>query len=292
MNIVEAYVEQFGFFYVMFTSIDHKLLKEVVYNLSNDFNAQFIDAFSIMENVEDIDKERLSELLSGRNPVKFIIAPIFPSRFTKVRISFHINLSLNDTLISTRNIKRDLVNLENTYKNDSLIHKYFNVSKYTNDNKKLDDDIFNILIKRINKKLDDGDYEDKLKQDDFKEFKTEKIVSKRYDHNKKEEYLEEKNKKVDEKIFEDMDDSVPSESIDEDKYVKTEDVNSDDEKDEYGDNILLPTKDFSDLDVFDRHYQYYEGGGYISGTREIKHEYGISGKRLIKKNEIKRRLKK
>lgn len=291
MNIVEAYIEQFEFFYVMFTSVDHKLLKEVVYNLSDDFNAQFIDAYPIMTNVEDIDHQRLHELLSGKNPVKFIIAPVFPSRFTKVKSSFHINLSLNETLISTRNIDRSLMDLENKYKTDSIIQKYFNVAKYKDDNKKLEDDIFNILIKRINKKLDNGNYEEKLKNEDFKEFKTEKIVSKKYDHDKKEEYLEEKNKKVDEKIFEDMDDSEPSESIEEDKYVKTEDVNSDDEKDEYGDNILFPTKDFSDLDSYDRHYQYYHGG-YISGTREINREYGISGKRVIKKNEIKRRLKK
>ena len=100
------------------TTLSKNLTKVLVESASW---SQFIDAFSIMENVEDIDKERLSELLSGRNPVKFIIAPIFPSRFTKVRISFHINLSLNDTLISTRNIKRDLVNIENTYKKDSLI---------------------------------------------------------------------------------------------------------------------------------------------------------------------------
>ena len=291
MNIVEAYIEQFEFFYVMFTSVDHKLLKEVVYNLSDDFNAQFIDAYPIMTNVEDIDHQRLHELLSGKNPVKFIIAPVFPSRFTKVKSSFHINLSLNETLISTRNIDRSLIDLENKYKTNSIIQKYFNVAKYKDDNKKLEDDIFNILIKRINKKLDNGNYEEKLKNEDFKEFKTEKIVSKKYDHDKKEEYLEEKNKKVDEKIFEDMDDSEPSESIEEDKYVKTEDVNSDDEKDEYGDNILFPTKDFSDLDSYDRHYQYYHGG-YISGTREINREYGISGKRVIKKNEIKRRLKK
>tara|TARA_B100000902_G_scaffold399010_1_gene467955 strand:+ start:1300 stop:2175 length:876 start_codon:yes stop_codon:yes gene_type:complete len=291
MNIVEAYIEQFGFFYVIFTSTDHKLLKEVVYNLSDDFNAQFIDAYPIMINVEDIDHQRLNELLSGKNPVKFIIAPVFPSRYTKVKSSFHINLSLNETLISRRNIDRSLVDLENKYKDESIIQKYYNIAKYKDDNKKLEDDIFNILIKRINKKLDDGNYEVKLKNEDFKEFKTEKIVSKKYDHDKKEEYLEEKNKKVDEKIFEEIEDSEPSESIEEDKYVETEDVNSDDEKDEYDDNILLPTKDFSDLEAFDRHYQYYHGG-YISGTREINREYGISGKRVIKKNEIKKRLKK
>ena len=55
MNIVEAYIQQLGFFYVIFTSVDHELLKEVVFNLSEDFNAQFVDAYPIMINVEDID---------------------------------------------------------------------------------------------------------------------------------------------------------------------------------------------------------------------------------------------
>ena len=95
MNIVEAYVKEYDFFYVMFTSVDYNLLKDIIYNLAQDFNAQFIDAYAIMENVEDIDKERLKELTSGRNPVKFIIAPVFPSRYTKLKVSRHINIALN-----------------------------------------------------------------------------------------------------------------------------------------------------------------------------------------------------
>lgn len=298
MNIVEAYVKEYEYFYVMFTSVDHKLLKDVIYNLAQEFNAQFVDAYAIMENVEDIDKERLKELISGRNPVKFIIAPVFPSRYTKLRVSFHINLSLNDTLISSKNIKKSLVDLERKYKNDeySVIHKYLNIAKYKDNIQKLEDDIFENIITRINKKLDDGGYQDKIKaqpvENSNKEFKKEKIISKRYDHDKKEEYLENKNEKIDEEIFNNIEDSETDDSPRENNYIETEDVNMDDELDEDGDNIFIPTKDFSDLDILDVYPQ--AGGlngvgivnnknGIINGIRMIKNEYGISGKRILKK---------
>ena len=125
-----------------------------------------------------------------------------------------------------------------------------------------------------------------------KEFKKEKIISKRYDHDKKEEYLENKNEKIDEEIFNNIEDSETDESPRENKYIETEDVNMDDELDEDGDNIFIPTKDFSDLDILDVYPQ--AGGlngigmvnnknGIINGIRMIKNEYGISGKRILKK---------
>ena len=43
MNILEAYVEQSGYFNVIFSSVDYELLKKVVLNLCKDFNAEFID---------------------------------------------------------------------------------------------------------------------------------------------------------------------------------------------------------------------------------------------------------
>jgi hypothetical protein len=275
MNIVEAYVEQFKYLNVIFTSVDYELLKEIIYNLALDFKAQFVDAYAIMTNIEDIDNERFKELVSGKNPIKFIICPVFPSNFTKIRSSFHVNLSLNEILISEKKINKELINMENKYKNDSIINKYFNVSKYKDNTKKLEDDIFNIILSRINKKLDNGNYEEKSKVDEYEEFKTEKHVSKPYDHYKKEEYLETKDNKFDEQMLEDLsDDSYTSM---EDNIIETEDVNMD----EYVD----PVKDFSDMDSFD---VYPQNGGLnkheIRGIRIIKKEYGISGKRILRKN--------
>lgn len=272
MNILEVYLEQLGFFFVIFTSVDYNLLKEVVFNLSADFGAEFIDAYPILENIEDVDHERLKELMSGRNLVKFIIAPIFPNKFTKIRASYHINLSLNDTLLSEKKIKQNLIEMENKYKVDSMVNKYINVSKYKKNIKKLEDDIFDIIIGRINKKLDDGNYEDKLNEKRNKKFKTERLAPNIYDENEKEEYLEQKDKKSDENIYQQIDDSLSDD--DTEKYIDVEDVNMDDEMD--------PLRDFSEMDAFE---VYNQNGGLkeIIGTRELKNEYGVTGIRFIKK---------
>tara|TARA_B100000242_G_C42906610_1_gene420417 strand:- start:3 stop:830 length:828 start_codon:yes stop_codon:yes gene_type:complete len=272
MNILEAYIEQLGFFFVVFTSVDYDLLKEIVFNLSNDFNAEFIDAYSILVNIEDVDHERLKELMSGRNLIKFIIAPVLPNKFTKIKTSFHINLSLNDTLISERGIKKNLVDMENKYKVDSMVNKYINVSKYKNKNKKLEDDIFDIIIGRINKKLDDGNYELKLNESRKKKFKNERLAPNIYEESEKEKYLEDKDEKFDENIYQQIDDSLIDD--DEESYVSLSDVNMDDE--------IYPMNDFSNLDAFEVYNQ--DGGlNEITGTRILKKEFGISGSRIIKK---------
>ena len=272
MNILEAYIEQLGFFFVVFTSVDYDLLKEIVFNLSNDFNAEFIDAYSILVNIEDVDHERLKELMSGRNLIKFIIVPVLPNKFTKIKTSFHINLSLNDTLISERGIKKNLVDMENKYKVDSMVNKYINVSKYKNKNKKLEDDIFDIIIGRINKKLDDGNYELKLNESRKKKFKNERLAPNIYEESEKEKYLEDKDEKFDENIYQQIDDSLIDD--DEESYVSLSDVNMDDE--------IYPMNDFSNLDAFEVYNQ--DGGlNEITGTRILKKEFGISGSRIIKK---------
>ena len=272
MNILEAYIEQLGFFFVVFTSVDYDLLKEIVFNLSNDFNAEFIDAYSILVNIEDVDHERLKELMSGRNLIKFIIAPVLPNKFTKIKTSFHINLSLNDTLISERGIKKNLVDMENKYKVDSMVNKYINVSKYKNKNKKIEDDIFDIIIGRINKKLDDGNYELKLNESRKKKFKNERLAPNIYEESEKEKYLEDKDEKFDENIYQQIDDSLIDD--DEESYVSLSDVNMDDE--------IYPMNDFSNLDAFEVYNQ--DGGlNEITGTRILKKEFGISGSRIIKK---------
>ena len=301
MNILEAYVDQSGYFNVIFSSVDYELLKEIILNLSQDFNAEFIDLFPIMTNMEDIDNDRVKELLSFRNPVKFIIVPVFPLKYIKVGVSYHINISLNYKLINERNINKDYVNLEAKYKEQSMINKYINLTKYVDDKKKLEDDIFNIIIYRIKKKLDDGKYEDRLKkekmsekeeenseekmiekeekdkkEEKLNEFKTEKLVSKSYDHDAKEEYLDKANEPVDNKILEDMDDtSDPLNNMSDN--VTLEDVNMDDEMD--------PVNDYSSMDAFEVYNHDQEGGirtNIIEGTRVLKRVYGVVGYRILR----------
>ena len=286
MNILEAYVEQLGYFNVIFSSVDYELLKKVVLNLSKDFNAEFIDLFPIMINMEDIDNDRVKELTNTENKVRFIIVPVFPMKYANVRVSYHINISLNFKLINDRNVKKEYVDLDLKYKDQAMVNKYMNLTKYVDNENKLEDDIFKVLISRITKKLDNGKYEDRVKSEEPKfekkehksdeEFKTEKIVSKRYDHDAKEEYLDKKNKSIDQDILNDVDDSTidPYKATSD---VELEDVNMDDE--------MIPTNDYSSMEPFEV-YNHDQSGGIrnniIIGKRILKKRLGVIGSRMLK----------
>ena len=43
MNILDAYVKEYGYFNVVFTSVDYELLREIVGNLARDFNAEILN---------------------------------------------------------------------------------------------------------------------------------------------------------------------------------------------------------------------------------------------------------
>lgn len=285
MNILEAYIEQLGYFNVIFSSVDYELLKKVVLNLSKDFNAEFIDLFPIMINMEDIDNDRVKELTNTENNVRFIIVPVFPLKYANVRVSYHINISLNFKLINDRNVKKEYVDLDLKYKDQAMVNKYMNFTKYVDNENKLEDDIFNVLISRITKKLDNGKYEDRVKSEKPKfekksnsdeEFKTEKIVSKRYDHDAKEAYLDKKNDSIDQDILNEVTDSTIDPYKDT-PSIELEDVNMDDE--------MIPTNDFSSMEPFDV-YNHDQSGGIrnniIIGKRILKKRLGIIGSRILK----------
>ncbi len=198
----------------------------------------------------------------------------------KVKASLHINLSLNKKMIEDREILSKLVDQEFVYKNFSRVNKYINVSKYSN-NTKLEDDIFNYIIEKVQKKLEKGKYMERIKNiqtestiesttelntDDSNtesEF-TEKLISKKYDHDKKEEYLEKKNRLLDKDIMDDIDiqDDIidPLDNINYINDVELEDINLDNE----------PTLDSTQ-------------GKMIVGTRKINKKFATVGKRILKK---------
>jgi len=300
MNILEAYIEQFGYLNIIFSSIDYELLKKVVLNLSQDFNAEFLDLFPIMINMEDIDNERVKQLTDTENQVRFIIVPVFPLKYVKLRVSYHINMSLNFKLITDKNIKKDYVELEQKYKDEAMINKYMNLSKYINNDSKLETDIFNVLITRITKKLDNGNYEDRLKteksdnkiskekikdnkiskekiKDPEEEFKTEKLVSKKQDQDAKEVYLENKNDPIDQEILTEVADSTIDPFEDINSKMTLDDVNMDDD--------IEPTNDYSGMEPFEV-YNHDQSGGIrkniIIGKRMIRDRLVVIGSRILK----------
>ena len=335
MSVIDAYIKEYGYLNIVLTSVDHKLLKEVAANLSKDFGSEVIDLFPITENLYDIDSNRAKELMEIENPMKIIIAPIFPTSKTsyepnsymneitkkklpyhmkihdmtggsnykatitnatripldfsrgqlKVKASLHINLSLNKKMIEERKISSKLVDQEFVYKNFSRVNKYINVSKYDS-NTKLEDDIFNYIIEKVQKKLEKGKYMERIKdiqtestiesitelntesiddsntESDF----TEKLISKKYDHDKKEEYLEKKNRFIDKDIMDDIDihDDIidPLDNTNYNSDVDLEDI----DVDEY----IEPTLDFSQ-------------GKMIIGTRKINKKFAKVGIRKLRK---------
>ena len=282
MNILEAYIQQYGFFNVLFSSVDYELLKKIVLNLSNDFNAEFIDLFPIMINIEDIDDNRVKDLTSTENKTRFIIVPTFPYKYVKIKTSFHINISLNYKLISERDIKKEYLDLEDKYKETTKVDKFINLSKYLDDTNKLENEIFNVLISRITKKLDNGNYQKRLKNSSSEstnntfssdDFTTDKLVSKKYNHDVKEKYLEKKNEIIDEDIMNEISDSEidPYEDI---NTIELEDVNMDDK--------IIPVNDYSSMEPFEIYNQ--DGGlNEIVGKRVIKKKIILFGKRKLNK---------
>ena len=291
MNILDAYIEQYGFFNVIFSSVDYDLLKELVLNLSKDFKAEFIDLFPIMINIEDIDNDRVKQMTGTENKTRFIIVPTFPYKYVKLKTSFHINISLNFKLISNRNIKKEYVDLENKYKESTMINKYFNLAKYLDDTKKLENEIFNTIISRIIKKLDNGNYEEKLKNSESldttelntesvstDDFTTDKLVSKKFNHDVKEKYLEKKNDSIDQEIM----NKISDESID-----PYEDINLIDSEDVNMDDKIVPKNDYSSMKPFETYNEEQNAifnEKMVLGKRIIKDSFLLIGKRkLLKK---------
>ena len=76
------------FLMLLFSSVDYELLKKIILNLSKDFNAEFIDLFPIMINMEDIDDDRVKDFNYTENKTRFIIVPVFPYKYVKIKSKF------------------------------------------------------------------------------------------------------------------------------------------------------------------------------------------------------------
>ena len=233
MNILDAYVKEYGYFTVVFSSVDEELLSEIVVNLAKDFKAEVINIFSIMQNIDDLDENRLLDLFKVKNKVRFVITSIFPSGFIKkpIMTSYHINISLNDKTKIEKGINMRLSELEAKYKDKTFVNKYLNLSKF-NSKYELESKIYDMLIERINLKLDKGTYKKKL---DEEKYGTEKYIRKPYDQDEKEKYLEEKNKYIDRDIMESTEeDSLLDDELSEKSLNETSERDS--SSSEYTDN--------------------------------------------------------
>jgi len=175
MNILQAYVIQKGKFVVVFSSPDENLLKNVIQNLADDFGALFINLFPYLKDMENIDNETISKFFNVDSNVIFVIGPAFPTYYIKnLKFNYHMSINLNNILLKERDVDKDVSKIYDEYssikysfkknkKNDEIrssITKTLNLSKFKNTTV-LEDEIFNILIEYIEKKLDGGKYLEK-----------------------------------------------------------------------------------------------------------------------------------
>lgn len=161
MNVLEAYIQQKKYLTIVISCFDVSLLKEIGNNLGLDFGAKVIDLTDKLKditseadiNIEDINNQDTND------SIKIIIAQIFPENFFSFRLNYHINISLNKTYIEENKIDQKLINLSKNFS--------YNVSKYLNfknfDSKTdIEDNIFDIIMNFIKKRLDNGKYSEKI----------------------------------------------------------------------------------------------------------------------------------
>lgn len=281
MNILEAYILQKKRLTIVISSLDLKSLKEIGENIANDLSATLIDLSDEMfvDKISDIDLKKVNSKDTD-NTIKIIICPFFPGNLFDIRINYHINISLNKTKISEKNIDERLINLNNEITDSLIINKFLNQHKYEN-NKKIEDDIFELIMKFIQKKLDNGKYSEKVKLSEkvnlSKTIKDEDendndIVGKKL----KEMESNPKNNKIDDDIMEDIElssqDPLSDSNISE---ISVEDINID--------NDLTPVKEFTDTSAFYEEEIDSQYGGIINKLTESVSEFLIE---KITKNQV------
>ena len=127
-----------------------------------------------------------------------------------------MNISLNRNLLEEKKIDHKLINLNNETMKSVRINKFLNLHKY-NDNKSLEDNIFNIIMEFIKKNLDDGKYLERIKNIEN---------DNRDEYDKMEDNHQ--NNELDKKIMEDIEESITDPLTDSDiSKISMEDIDED-----------------------------------------------------------------
>ena len=194
MNILEAYIIQNKYLTIIISSVDINVLKEIGSNLAQDFSTEIIDLTDYYQNVKSLEdlekvKDQIEKQMENNQAIKIVIAPVMPSEFFKFRMNYHINISLNYKKLEEKQIESHLISLETEVKNNNIrVNRYINLHKYDN-TKLLEDEIFDTIMRYIEKRLDRGEY--LSRKEEFSEPETTQS-------------FENTNDKIDNKIMEDI----------------------------------------------------------------------------------------
>jgi len=217
MNILDAYLLQKRKLTIVISSLDTSLLEDISKNLSIDFGAKVINLTQdiVVSNISEINVEKINNKDIDAT-VKIIISPVYPDNLFSFRINYHINISLNRNLLEEKKIDHKLINLNNETMKSVRINKFLNLHKY-NDNKSLEDNIFNIIMEFIKKNLDDGKYLERIKNIEN---------DNRDEYDKMEDNHQ--NNELDKKIMEDIEESITDPLTDSDiSKISMEDIDED-----------------------------------------------------------------
>lgn len=235
MNILEAYILQKKFLTIVISCLNINILKEISRNLANDLHANLIDLTDKINNISSLDEIDIEQInsLDSDSTIKIIASPIYPDNFFNFRINYHINLSLNNKMITEENINKNLVELNSNIVKSTRVNKFLNLSKFKS-NDEIEDSIFNLIMKFISLKLDNGNYLDRI-------------------NNLKTDQENDINDRLDNQIMEQIEIDSDEPLIDVANEIKAEDVNMDYE--------LNPTKIISDDDNFYDLHEVKQFGG-------------------------------
>lgn len=164
MNILDTYLIQKSKLTIVFSCIDTQLLEEVIENLNRDLKGEVRNITKYLINFNQDEAEKFI----GNNPITFILAPYYPDKLLRIRVNYHIKLSLNYKLRSTRKLDSKILDMEKKMSENNFINKFVNIKEINIDD--IANKLFDIIMLFLKKKLDDGKYMDRLsKIDDNKD---------------------------------------------------------------------------------------------------------------------------
>lgn len=156
MNILDTYLIQKSKLTIVFSCIDNQLLEDVIENLNRDLKGEIRNITKFFKNFNQEEVEKFI----GNNPITFILAPFYPDKLLRIRVNYHIKLSLNYKLRSTRNLDSKILGMEKKMSENNFINKFVNIKEINID--EIANKLFDIIMSFLKKKLDDGKYLDRI----------------------------------------------------------------------------------------------------------------------------------
>jgi len=165
-NVLDVLLMRNKKYIVLFSGLDFSPVEKIANDLAKDFNSTVLNFIHLgLEDSLDPVNTRVSDLLDkskiNTNPKPlFVIGKTFPSSKLKIPVDLHIHISLHQIAILRLDpLKRqDLPAKYVESIKTNRVNKYINLQKeYSID--KIEDDIFNIIVGDIEKKVYGDQYE-------------------------------------------------------------------------------------------------------------------------------------